>query len=588
MIRLGINEGINSSLVVASDAEIVFAIQEERISRIKNFMGFPCESVRFALRHLGLSPGEVKFVCRANNQSPAHSRREFLAWYDDTADVLERPLVERMLKSTTGSVYRRLPASLQRIGRSVVDRHGNRILVEMLRECGLDKAELVSAHHHLNHAATAYFGLRTNARDAHLVMTLDGEGDGDCAHVYAAKDGRLQLLAATPAGHSVGNLYSRVTHLMGLRPHEDEHKLMGLGAYASDERYIKPIAARLFEYLDLDPSNPLRFKCKVPEGTSFIQPRLAHDFKRVRFDHLAAGLQQYTESMLVNWTKAAIERTGIRAVVCAGGVFMNIKANRRIAELPELTFFDVFPSCGDESLPFGAVWRHYAATSQTGGEEICFRGCCLGPEPDYDLDQAIRAYADQVDFVEVSDPIATVAKMLSEGKIVARCAGRMEFGARALGNRSILADPADQRVVAEINKTIKHRDFWMPFAPAIQYEDASIYIKIPPSLPAGRISPYMMHSFQTTDRRDEFVAGIHGYDGTTRAQVVVREISPELHRIIVEFSRIRGRSVILNTSFNRHGDPIVMGARDAIEVLLGSSLKYLMLGNLLVTKRKAT
>jgi carbamoyltransferase len=160
----------------------------------------------------------------------------------------------------------------------------------------------------------------------------------------------------------------------------------------------------------------------------------------------------------------------------------------------------------------------------------------------------------------------------------------MEFGARALGNRSIIADPGDYRIIQEINKMIKQRDFWMPFAPAILHEGAEQYIKIPKSLHRDRISPYMMHSFDTTHRRDEFVAGIHNYDKTARAQIVCKEMNQAFYTIIDEFSKLANKSVVLNTSFNLHGFPIVMGARDALHVMVNSSLEYLFINNIMVTK----
>lgn len=574
MLALGINEAINSSVAVAEDGRVIFALQEERVNRIKNFMGFPHASLNFALRYLNLDPSDVDVVCLSNLESWLATKERFLA----QCDAGYHPSRLRRAYSKT------VPERVRRGLRPLLREDPNLVIERNIREHGLTRARIVRSHHHRNHAAAAYFGLRLNPRDAHLVMTLDGEGDGMASHVYVGEEGCLRLLASTAAGHSLGNIYMFVTHLMGMTPHEDEYKLMGLAAYC-DPKHAQPVVQIFQRYLDLDPHNPLQFKCRVAEGTAAIQPRLAADLVRIRFDRITAGLQFFAEDLMVRWIRNAVEQTGIRKVVVAGGVFMNVKANKLISELPELDYFDVFPSCGDESLPFGALWHHHAENSPSRGDEIEFGGCNLGPDPAYDLEEARAAFADRLHFTELEEVSRTTAELLARGHIVARCAGPMEFGARALGNRSILADPKDHKVVHEINQMIKQRDFWMPFAPAVLYEDADKYLRIPHSLPPQRISPWMMNTFETTERREEFEAGVHAYDKTARAQIVVRRMNPQFHALIGEFSKLTQRAIVLNTSFNLHGHPLVMGAKDAMEVLLKSSLEYLTINDTLITKQ---
>ena len=304
----------------------------------------------------------------------------------------------------------------------------------------------------------------------------------------------------------------------------------------------------------------------------------------MRFDRIAAGLQLFTEELVKRWITGAVQATGVRNVLAAGGVFMNVKSNKQIAESPELESFDVFPSCGDDTLPFGAVWQCHL---RQGGrlENIRFEGMYLGPEAGDDLAEAQARYQEMAQFDHCDDPEVRTAELLAEGHIVARCSGPMEFGARALGNRSILADPAHASVVGQINRRIKQRDFWMPFAPAVIAEKADRYLRIPGTLPE-RISPYMMHAFDTIEARDELLASVHSADRTARAQVVCRQLNPPFHRVIEHFGRLTGRWAVLNTSFNLHGHPIVAGACDAVEVFLRSNLEYLMIDHCLVTKRR--
>jgi len=584
LLILGINEGLNSSIAVCDKGRIVFALQEERISRIKEHSGFPHQAIRFALDHLGIKIGDFQKVALSNRYSPTMTRQDLLDYYDLNAAPTHRLVFSGDLKGAVKRMERRLPRKLAKPlwGKRLVAK--NRQVELQMSEHGIDSDRVVRTDHHRNHAASAYYGRRMNPVDAHLVLTLDGGGDDVCSQVYVGERGRLSLLAETDTGHSLGHIYSRVTHLMGMKPHEHEYKLMGMAPYA-DPDYAERVTGVLRRYLGLDPRNPLLFRRRIQEPTALCEPRLRKDLEGFRFDAIAAGVQQFCEELMLAWVRAAVSKTGISRVVAAGGVFMNVKANKRIAELPEIDFYDVFPSCGDETLPFGGAWEAYVSAFPEHNEDIRFDHLYLGPAPIYDLEAAKSEYADRLKFHSVQDPEQTTAALLVEGKVVARCSGPMEFGARALGNRSLLADPGDYRIVAVINKMIKQRDFWMPFAPAVLQEAADDYLHISEKLPRPAISPFMMHTFNTRDNREAFVAGIHPYDRTARAQIVTETGNPSFHRLIREFSKMSGKSVVLNTSFNLHGHPIVMGARDAMSVMVNSGIDYLMIENLLVTKK---
>lgn len=584
MLILGINEGFDSSVTILENGRIRFAIQEERVTRQKNGLGFPKNALEFSLKHLNLKPSDFQEVCFSNLYSPLVTKEMFYRDYDRIAD--EPQSLRHQIRQKSFRLLQNLaPEPLKATRRRRRGEQRNDVLNGHLIEAGFQKQQIHRSEHHFNHAAAVYYGLRADFESPHLILSLDGGGDRCCAHVYLAERGKMRLIASTPDGHSIGNIYSRVTHLMGMKPHEHEYKLMGLAAYLKSESYVRDVVSQFRQYLDLDEENPLRFRCRVPELTYAIQPRLAHDFKRVRFDNLAAGLQLFTEDLIVRWVRAAIQATGVKKVLGSGGVFMNVKANKKIAELPEVEYFDVFPSCGDETLPFGAVWARYSELSPTHGRDIEFDSFYLGPNASFDLEAAKSKFSDRLTFTKVENPHLRTAELLAKGEIVGRCSGRMEFGARALGNRSLLSDPANTNVVPEINKMIKQRDFWMPFAPAMLREKASEYVKLPSTLPRERVSPYMMHTFDTTEKRADLVAGTHQYDLTARAQMICKDLNPEFHAVVSEFSQLSGRSVVLNTSFNLHGFPIVTGACDAIEVMLGSTLKYLMINDYLVTKR---
>jgi len=586
MLILGINEGANASVAVCRDGRVVFALQEERISREKEHIGFPAQALAFALNYLKLKPTDFDAVALSNQTSPVFTRAAFLRDYDLNARGLVETILAGAWKDAASKLFRLLPEHLRKQVCQKRRHDLNSVIDSQLALHGFGAIKTLRFHHHSNHAVAAYYGMRRDAESPHLVLTLDDGGDGSCSHVYLAEKGRMRLIASTPTGHSVGQLYGQITHLMGMTPHEHEYKLMGMAPYA-DQKYLQRPLEVLRSYLDLDPENPLCFKRKVPEDTAFIEPRMARDLKRLRFDCMAGAIQAFTEELLVKWVKACIAKTGVRQVVCGGGVFMNIKANKLLAELPDVEFFDVFPSCGDETLSFGAAWQACMELNPALHSSIAFDSFYLGPDASYDIAQAKADFADHLDFVEMSDPAEQIAQLLANGKVVARCSGPMEFGARALGNRSLLADPADHRVIARINKAIKQRDFWMPFAPAAMVEKAEDYVTVPKTLPRPRISPYMMHSFDSTEARELFIAGTHPYDGTARLQIVSPEINPGFHSILGRFAEKSGKAILLNTSFNLHGLPIVMGGCDAMDVMMRSGIEYLVVGNILATKKKS-
>jgi carbamoyltransferase len=286
--------------------------------------------------------------------------------------------------------------------------------------------------------------------------------------------------------------------------------------------------------------------------------------------------------MLTHWVASAVRETGIRRIACSGGVFMNVKANLAILELPEVEDMYVFPSCGDESNSIGAAcWeaaRQGQAIEPLGA--LYYGDPITDSEAEEAIEQASRRAGLRGDWIP--DIEARVAREVAGGKIVARAKGAAEFGARALGNRSILARADTTSAVRTINEVIKNRDFWMPFAPAVMSERAGRYYEKPK--PAD--SPYMMFAFHTRPQsREALAATQHPYDFTTRPQEVRAEHNPDFHRLLEVYETITGEAAVLNTSFNLHGEPIVYRARDAVDVFVRSGLEYMALANWWVEKR---
>ena len=568
---LGINDAHNASACLLEDGVVRAALQEERLSRIKNEFCFPHKAVRWVLEHTGTSPDELAYVAMSSHHVTAPWDRDQLIAHMSSLHT-PRARLRRLARRTPAMNYVR--------GR----RRGERMAE--IERAGLPTGSVRFVDHHTAHAAAAYHGAPFSADDT-LVLTADGEGDGLCASVRVGRGHRLgEPLATVEASHSVGFLYSMVTFLLGMVPYEHEYKLMGLAPYAPEkgaEQVYRRLSG-LFEFRD-DGLTWTRAR-GVPD--IFHSDRFLEDLLRYqRFDWIAAGLQLYLVEHVVQWVRAAVARTGVRRVALSGGVFMNVKLNKAIAELHEVDEVFVFPSCGDETNSIGSAYQVHAEAAAAAGDvrPIAPVGALYwGPEPvdaqTPDLVERLREDGHRVELVV--DVEAAVAALLAEGEIVARAKGPMEFGARALGNRSILADPSRTEAVKIINDMVKNRDFWMPFAPAMRAEDSDEYLVNPEGLEA----PYMIMAFDTTQRRAEFAAAIHPYDETARPQIVTQEHNPDFHRLLTAFRERTGRGVLLNTSFNLHGFPIVCSAEDAVRVYEQSGLRHLALDNYLISKTR--
>lgn len=563
---LSINSGLNASVGYFEDGTPVFSIQEERLNREKNFGGFPQLSLRYLFDNI-VKPSEIDKVVFTNSKPEIIAKEDYYRKYDRAFKDAIKASKENSLLSNIKSKLRRTALfelmKPQSDPKEVDDK-------SWLIAQGIDKSIIEYVDHHLCHAAAAYFGMAKDLDESYLVFTLDGGGDGLTSTVYLGKAGVLKKLSDSNA-YSIGNIYSAITYFLGFKPHEHEYKLMGLSPYVKEEYARK--------YRDLLKSN-IQVRGQNFENPEFLRHSLFMSYliknmTASRFDNIAGGLQMYTEDLVLEWIEKNIKEHGVRNIICSGGVFMNVKANQLISQSSAVDYVDVFPSCGDETNVFGAAF--YAENQAATEKKVdLLNEFTLGPEVS-ELDKYLEFFKEKITAEKVSNPAEYIARLLSENQIVARCSGKMEFGARALGNRSILANPNSLANVAKINQAVKKRDFWMPFAPAILFEDLEEYFDVPKSLSTQK-SPYMMFAFNSKkSKQEEIICGLHQSDKTGRAQTVRKDLSPGFYDVIAQFKKITGNSVVLNTSFNLHGFPIVTNAKEAIEVLLKSEIDVLML-----------
>ncbi|MFO0680462.1 MAG: carbamoyltransferase C-terminal domain-containing protein [Sandaracinus sp.] len=559
---LALHVGHNASACIGDQNGLIFAIQEERLNGEKNYWGFPERSIRACLAAANVQASDLSKVVVGTTfvLHRYHSREDVVESYDRQRGALG------WLRTNVA-----IPIAV-----AAMRDHGQEPVRADLARIGLGSVPVEFLDHHRTHAATAYYGLRSDPRAPHLVLTCDGAGDRVSASVRVWAGESEKVISTTADVDSLGAIYALTTHAMGFVPMEHEYKLMGMAPYSAPKHAEEH--AKLFEaYLGLS-ADGLAFKRRTRQPTYALLSRILRDINGRRFDNVCAGLQWFTEKLLVQWVKNAVAATGIRRVVAAGGVFMNVKANKAIAALPEVDSFEAYPSCGDETLAMGAF---YLAAARAWGDASVGRleHFYLGDDLDPKETEASLAKAG-LPYEKPADLPTRIAELLVAGEPVARCAGRMEFGARALCNRSILADPSNQDVVRVINQMVKKRDFWMPFAPVVKSERQSDYIVNP----KGLRSPYMMMTFDTTPRFRELIAAVHNADLTCRAQILERGQNPGVEAIMDAFEKKTGRAVLLNTSFNLHGFPIVRTAQEALDVLVGSGLRNLVVGDYLVRK----
>jgi carbamoyltransferase len=558
LISIGINysQMHDSSACIARDGEVLFAVAEERLSRMKHDPRFPSLSIQACLDFAGVMPGDVDFIC----QGWSPPRAPFLHDIKNFATGKQRMDSRALLNSTRGflSMWHQ--------------RGGENRFRQVFKN---SKAKFRFVDHHRAHAVSAY---AYSGFDDSAVLVLDGRGAWEATSLWHGRNGKLEHIWTIPWPNSLGLFYAKFTHYLGFTPYSDEWKVMGLAPYGEP-------GIDLSEFIQPN-ENPYRVAAKMMLGTdsaplASIEARMGpgrvpESELETRHRNLAYAVQDTCEQAMMTLAKMAVTQTGSRNLCLAGGVALNSKANGKIHASGIVDGIFVQPAASDDGVCLGAVLAPYL---DDGGKLPLrkMRHAYLGNEcSDAEIEKTLQTY--KIRATRVGDPAAVAADMLAKGKILGWVQGRMEFGPRALGSRSILADPRDPEMTAKVNNAVKFREWWRPFAPSMLSEVAGEYIE------SATDSPFMILTAQVRPEKRSVIPAVTHVDGSARPQTVERDVNPLYWKLIHEFGQRTGVPVVMNTSFNLRGEPIVSSPTDAIRTFFSSGMDALVIGSFVVEK----
>jgi carbamoyltransferase len=561
---LGINHSNDAAASLVIDGRVVAASQEERFTRQKHDAGFPDKAIEFCLKTAGLKLADldaIGFFWNPGIHAEAPPRR-----------------IVNSIRHHLEYLYS-VPARL-------VPKLGERVasVEQTLRLASGKQLTIHYVTHHLCHAAAAFF---TSPFEDAAILTADGYGERQSTTIYRGRGTKLELLDEVDFPHSIGSLYAALTDYLGFRANSGEGKVMGLASYGHDSEYVGKVrklitlTPRGFEldlsYFEYFHDRPHRYSRKLVDLLG--PPRLPESAIDKRHEDISFALQAVTEEAMLHLANLAHALTGAKHLCVAGGVALNCVANGRLQRETAFDKFFFYPAAGDTGTSVGAalVVEHILGDGKRSMEVASeYLGTGFSSAE-------VRQVLDrgQLRYHALKDPERVAARMIADGLIIAWFQGRAEFGPRALGNRSILADPRSKEMKDVLNAKVKFREVFRPYAPSVLEESCGKYFGSP--VP----SPYMLRAYPTRPEYVDKLPAITHVDGTARVQTVNEKQNPRYYRLIKEFGRLTGIDCVLNTSFNIRGEPIINTVDEAIKCLMTTGLDALFVEDYLVVKDPA-
>ncbi|MBO0929608.1 carbamoyltransferase family protein [Fibrella aquatilis] len=591
----------DSAAALVINGQVVAAAQEERFTRKKHDPGFPKQAVQYCLDYAGLRLADIDAV----------------VFYD-------KPLLkfERLLETYYGFVPKGLRSFMTAMPVWIKEKiFLKRLIRSELAEIDSDGAKTVKLlfpEHHLSHAASAFY---PSPYERAAILTLDGVGEWATASICLGEGSHITILKELHFPHSLGLLYSAFTYFLGFRVNSGEYKLMGLAPYGNPtapivDEYVQKILTTLISLKDdgsiwldqdyFDYATGLKMvNADKWEALFGIKQRQPEDELTDAHCNLGLAIQRVTEEVVLRMAQEAKRLTGADAICLAGGVALNCVSNGKLQASGVFRNVFIQPAAGDAGGSLGAALAAYhiyfKQPRQVAPSLDALQGSYLGPEiTDADTERVIRKYHAVATYLSNEALSSTVAGILADNNVVGWVQGRMEFGPRALGGRSILGDPRSEDMQKKLNLKIKYRESFRPFAPSVlaervsdyfDYEGPSPYMLLvhPVAKDRRRTLPNNYHALSLRDKlyyeRSDMPAITH-IDFSARIQTVHKETNPRYYALIEAFGQKTGYDVVVNTSFNVRGEPIVCTADDAYRCFMRTEMDYLVVGNFLFDKRQ--
>jgi len=554
---LGISYSLHESAAcLLRDGELVFAAAEERISRRKQDASFPVQAIRAALDFAGMTIADIDHVA--------------IGWPRPSATY-----GHNLKLLMTGQ----WPWSRQRWEKMAVGfikdtrRRGGEL--DYWRAFGKPKNRIHFVNHHLAHALSAYL---MSEFDESAILIVDGRGASEATTLWQARGNEVRLLEKYPYPNSLGVFYAGMTEMLGFQPLSDEWKVMGLAAYGKPTFDLAPLircgadsyrveGGRFFGKVDFDNQ----------KLAAIVGPRRNGEELGEKHENLARSTQDACEAAMQALLRRVTGLSQSRRLCLAGGVALNSKANGELIRSGLIDDIYIQPAAGDDGACIGAAYAVYGLLGlpyprKPSGHTY------LGPEFTNDeIEKVLKVY--KLPYTREADAPRRAAELLAQDHLIGWFQGRMEFGPRALGMRSILADPRRAENRDRVNDAVKFREGWRPFAPSVLMERGAEYFE------DFRPTPYMILTFWANKAKAHEIPAVVHVDGSCRVQSVVRAVNPRYYDLIEHFGRLTGVPVVMNTSFNLKGDPIVCTPKDAVQTFYTSGLDDLVIGDFVVSKR---
>jgi carbamoyltransferase len=554
------SQGHDAAAALIVDGSCVCAAAEERFNRKKHSSDFPIHAIQYCLAEAGLDLADIDEIVHGFDYGPYKG------------------------------VYSLDPIAAERY-RQVYSREALLSLVDRYLP-GFPESRVTQVDHHLTHAASAYF---TSGWDECLVIVADGMGEVHGVSVYIARNGKLEPIKKVPASDSIGILYSLITFHLGFDFNADEYKIMGLAPYGDPERF-QPFFRKIITLCDNGSIRIpiLRLNRTREEQEQYLATRQFLSRSLVAERHpdddildvhrdVASALQDALDRTLLYLCGYFGSVTGLRKLALAGGVALNCTANGKILRSKYFDEIYVQPAAGDDGSALGAAL--YRSAQLGSIRNIRQATPFLGPGHGLpEIRAALKTFSSSIDVVEFSDlqeAAREAARLIAASSVIAWYRGRMEFGPRALGHRSILADPGHPQMRDRINAMVKMREAFRPFAPAVTIDEVHRWFEVE----AGTELPFMIMNVDVREEHRSALPAITHVNGSARVQTVAAHDNCEFYQLLKEVGRQTGREMVLNTSFNVKGQPIVNTPQEAIETYLRTGIDYLFVENFLVRRK---